>query len=261
MSEETAGVPVRDAASVMLLRDTTDGLAVWVLERVAQMKFAAGMTVFPGGKVEAGDAALPWATGDARALASRLGCTETMARALVSAVIRETFEETGILLTRPVAGVDLAAHRERLEQSGLGFGDLLAEYGLSLDAGRLAPWSRWITPLGPPRRFDTRFFVAALPAGVEPSHVSSEAERAYWAPVEQLLAEYRGATRGMMPPTAANLTDLSALTTVDDALAAAGGRSLAPVELVVRKAADGATRLELPDGTVLHPPEAKGARR
>jgi 8-oxo-dGTP pyrophosphatase MutT (NUDIX family) len=127
-------VPVRDAATVVLLRDGSDGAGIeaWLLTRVTQMAFAAGMTVFPGGRVDDADSALPLVGGDFARLAARFGCSEDVARALVGAAARETFEETGVLLTVPSA--DLSGARSDVELGRVSFGELLRANGLSVDA-------------------------------------------------------------------------------------------------------------------------------
>jgi 8-oxo-dGTP pyrophosphatase MutT (NUDIX family) len=241
----------RDATSVILLRDGDSGLQTWVIERVAKMAFAAGMTVFPGGQVESADASLPWATAEPKRLVAQLGCDERLIRALVGAGIRETFEETGVLLTVPPVTGDLRERRAELERTGVGFGDFLAEHAALLDAQRLVPWARWITPAGAPRRFDTWFFVVGLPPGLEPLDVSSESACAYWASVQTLLDEHRAGKRPMLPPTIAHLTELALLCTVDAVLASGPTRSMLPVQPLVVTLADGGQELQLPDGTPL----------
>jgi 8-oxo-dGTP pyrophosphatase MutT (NUDIX family) len=232
-------VPIRDAATVVLLRDGEGGVEAWLLTRVARMAFAAGMTVFPGGRVEASDADLPWA-GPPPADA-----------ALVGAAVRETFEETGVLLG--VAGLDLGSARADVEAGRLGFGSLLREHGATVDPSGLHPWARWVTPEGESRRYDTRFFVAALPSGAAPAAVTSEAEHAGWLGVAAALAERERGERALMPPTIVTLGSIAAFVTVADVIAAAPGRSLQPVRPVLHVEADGA-RVELPDGTSMRLP-------
>ena len=248
-----AGEPaeLRDATSVILLRDGDSGLQTWVIERVTKMAFAAGMTVFPGGKVESADASLPWASVGPERLVAQLGCDASLVRALIGAGIRETFEETGVLLTVPPVTGDLRERRTELERTGVGFGDFLAANAAVLDAQRLVPWARWITPAGAPRRFDTWFFVAGLSEEFEPFDVSSESARAYWAPVQTLLDEHGDGKRPMLPPTIAHLTELAQLGTVDFVLASGPTRSMEPVQPRVVTLADGSQQLQLPDGTTL----------
>jgi len=242
-----ADVPIRDAATVVLLRDTTAGLQAWLLTRVRQMVFAGGMTVFPGGRVEDSDADLPFAPGAETLTAERFGCDERAARALLGAAVRETFEETGVLLTTPYA--DLSGARTDVEAGRVGFGDLLRGNRLRCDAEGLRPWSRWITPAGEVRRYDTRFFVAALPAGAEAQDVTTESETASWVGVGEALEQAQRGERGMLPPTIMTLASLVAFPTVTEVLAAAVERSTEPVSPTISRDDDGTIRATLQDGT------------
>ena len=230
---------VRDASTVVLLRDGASGVEAWLLTRVARMAFAAGMTVFPGGRVEASDADLPWS-----------GPIPPADAAMVGAAVRETFEETGVLLG--VAGArltpELSAARADVEAGRIGFGEVLRSHGATVDGSGLHPWARWVTPEGETRRYDTRFFVAALPSGAAPAAVTSEAAHAGWLGVAMALAENERGERAMMPPTIVTLRSIAEFGTVADVIAAAPGRSLEPVRPVLHLDADGA-RVELPDGT------------
>jgi 8-oxo-dGTP pyrophosphatase MutT (NUDIX family) len=244
-----ADVPVRDAATVALLRDGASGIEAWLLTRVTQMAFAAGMTVFPGGRVDEGDASLPLATGDMAALAARFGCPESTAHALVGAAVRETFEETGVLLTVPPA--DLSGARADVELGRVSFGELLRANGLSIDAGALRPWARWVTPAGEVRRYDTRFFVGALPEAALAQDVTSEASEASWIPVAAAAEQAQRGTRQVLPPTIATLASLLPFTTVAEALGSSDSRSLDPVRPELRIGDDGSVAVELPDGTIV----------
>jgi 8-oxo-dGTP pyrophosphatase MutT (NUDIX family) len=175
------------------------------------------MHVFPGGAVHAGDrAAVPWIGPGADAWAVRWGCGRELAAALVVAAVRETFEETGILLAgadaRSVVGAvdgdDWQAARRDLEAGELKLGQFLRDRDLALRADLLAAWAHWITPEFEPRRFDTRFFVAALPAGQVDVRHGTEADSSFWI---EPAAAVRAAETGdiaMMVPTLFNLRDL-----------------------------------------------------
>ena len=247
-------VPVRDAATVVLLRDGAGGLEAWLLTRVAQMAFAAGMTVFPGGRVDPADVGLPVAVADVERVAARFDCDAELARALVGAAARETFEETGVLLTTPPA--HLPEHRADVERGELPFATLLAEHGLTVDGAGLRPWARWVTPAGEVRRYDTRFFVGALPAGSHAQDVTSESSEAAWLPIGVALEQARRGERTMLPPTMVTLTEIQAHRTVADVLAAADGLDIQPVHPVLRVADDGSVTVELGDGTVHEIPRA-----
>jgi 8-oxo-dGTP pyrophosphatase MutT (NUDIX family) len=225
-------VPVRDAATVVLLRDGAEGIEAWLLTRVTQMAFAAGMTVFPGGRVDDADSALPLAGADLTALAARFDCDETTAHALIGAAVRETFEETGVLLSVPLA--DLSGARAD---------------NLAVDAAALHPWSRWVTPAGEVRRYDTRFFVGALPETAEAQDVTSESSAASWVPVADAMEQAQRGERKMLPPTMTTLATLAPFATVAEAIASARSRRLDAVRPEIRIGDDGTVAVELPDGT------------
>ena len=240
-------VAVRDASTVVLLRDGAAGLEAWLLTRVTQMVFAAGMTVFPGGRVDARDATLPFAGSGCVEVARRFGCDEPTARSLLGAAVREVYEETGVLLTVPAG--QLPDARAEVESGRLAFAELLAEHGLAIDADGLRPWARWVTPRGEPRRYDTRFFLGGLPAGVEPMDVTTESSHAAWVGVGEALEQARRGERKMLPPTLATLSSLSGFATVADALDAASVRDLGPIRPTIRVADDGEVIADLPDGS------------
>jgi 8-oxo-dGTP pyrophosphatase MutT (NUDIX family) len=240
-------VPVRDAATVALLRDGASGIEAWMLTRVRGMVFAAGTTVFPGGRVDPADADLPFPAGAEERAGERFGCDGLLARALLGAAVRETFEETGVLLTQPPA--NLADERGEVEAGRLSFGALLRENGLRVDAEALRPWSRWITPVGEVRRYDTRFFVGALPAGAEALDVTTESSAASWVGVDDALERAQRGVHVLLPPTLATLASLKPFSSVAEAMAAAADRSLSPVRPRLRLMDDGTIRAEVGDGT------------
>ena len=232
----TAAVPAaRDAATVALLRDGPDGPEVYLLRRVRGMAFAGGMHVFPGGSVDPADAgaadAGEWAGPPPSFFAEAFGTTEPLAVALVCAAVRETFEESGVLLAGPAAGEVIAdvstdgweAERVALEAREQSLSDLLARHRLVLRADLLRPLAHWITPEVEERRFDTRFFLAEMPRGQACRHAGGEADRRLWVRPAAALAD--GLV--MLPPTAAVLTDLAGFDDVASALAAE--RRVSPV--------------------------------
>jgi 8-oxo-dGTP pyrophosphatase MutT (NUDIX family) len=250
----TDEVPIRDAATVVLLRDGAAGIEVWLLTRVRQMVFAAGMSVFPGGRVDDDDAHLPLHGADVANIAVRFECDEAAAHGLLGAAVREIFEETGVLVTVPPA--DLSSARADVEGGTASFGELLRERGLAVDAGALRPWARWVTPAGERRRYDARFFIAALPEGVDASAVTTEASSAEWVPVDTAIEQAQRGERGLMPPTMATLVSLREFATVADAMAASDSRSLAPVRPQLRIADDGSPSVLLPDGSTAAIPQS-----
>ncbi|RJL22009.1 NUDIX hydrolase [Bailinhaonella thermotolerans] len=223
-------VPARDAATVMLLRDSSQGLRVYMLRRQSTMAFAAGAYVFPGGSVDPRDAdhAVAWAGPSPREWGELLGAEEAIARALVCAAVRETFEESGVLLAGPsedsvvedTTGDDWEADREALIGRSLAFADFLDKRGLVLRSDLMRPWAHWITPEVESKRYDTRFFAAALPPGQRTRDVGGEADRVAWVlPAEGVAAGQRG-EMFMLPPTYTALTELAEFATTEDALAA-----------------------------------------
>ena len=247
-------VAVRDASTVVLLRDGTDGLEVWLLTRHTQMAFAAGMAVFPGGRVDDADADLPFVAGSDAAAAERFDCTPAQARAVVGAAVREVFEETGVLLTVPV--FDLSGARSDVEAGRVSFGELLRSNALRIDAAALRPWSRWVTPRGEVRRYDTRFFVAELPDDTQPQDVTSESSSAAWFGVGAALEAAQRGELGMLPPTILTLASLASHESVASVLAAAAARSLEAVRPTVEKTSDGGYLANLPDGTTFALPRS-----
>ena len=246
---------VRDAATVILLRDGTDGIEAWLLTRVAAMAFAGGMTVFPGGRVDDADATLPITEAEVTRVAARFDCPDELARALVGAAARETFEETGVLLTTPSA--DLSGARADVERGFVSFGDLLRGNGLTIDAAALHPWSRWVTPEGEsPRRYDARFFVAELPADQRAQDVTTESTEAQWLPVAGALERaHRGEVK-LMPPTLTTLSALADYSSVAAVIAAAEEQPLAPIQPTLRIDPDGSVAIELPDGRIIPIPRS-----
>jgi 8-oxo-dGTP pyrophosphatase MutT (NUDIX family) len=253
-------VRVRQAATVVLLRDSEQGLQTWLLNRLPQLAFAAGMSVFPGGAVDPDDAVLsadlaldPMAAATLASVASQLHATSFDAGRLMTAAIRETFEEVGVLLSQPPIEVDPAS-RTDVETHGYGFGQLLIDLGVRLDLAAIRPWSRWITPEGESRRYDTYFFVALLPEDATVAGVSSEASDAAWIGIDQALAEFRAGQRPMLPPTIATLTEVGGYASAAEVLAAAAGRDIAPIEPVLRRAEDGRLSADLGNGTIIELP-------
>lgn len=232
-------VTPRLASSVLLLRDTVHGLEVYVQERVSTMRFAANMTVFPGGGVDARDfpgdidgdghasPRLTWVGSTPDRWGDRLGVAPATARALVCAAVRETFEETGTLLVSDTSGEVIMdssryhAERKAMEAHELSFSDFMANEGLSVRSDLLRPWSNWVTPEGNPVRYDTYFFLAAQPQGQEADGDTSEASSTGWFRPATLLDGWRNNLVSLMPPTWAQLKRLLPFSTVDEALAEA----------------------------------------
>src|SRR5437763_5946154 len=254
--EATAAEP-RHASTVVLLRDRPDGMQAYLLRRARTMAFAAGMYVFPGGSVDPRDETLSddaWAGPPPAAWAALLSADEGLTKALVCAAVRETFEESGVLLAgagrddvvADTTGEDWELDRVALVDRSLSFAALLDRRGLVLRADLLRPWAHWITPELEPKRFDTRFFVAALPTGQRTRDVGGEADRVAWVRPGDALAAADSGAMGMLPPTAFTLSELATYETVTAVLAAGTARDVKPVLPKIVLGDDDEARLLLP---------------
>lgn len=237
----------RHASTVILLRDTLSGPEVYVQERASTMAFCAEMTVFPGGGVDARDMPgdvdqdgrdspeLRWQGRSVTWWAQRLQKDESMARALVCAAVRETFEESGTLLAGTLDGAVVAdtkpyqEERKLLEQHRLSFSDFMDKNQLVLRADLLGPWANWVTPKEQPIRYDTAFFVAALPEGHITDGTTREATSTGWFRPSTLLDGWRSRKINLMPPTWAQLKLLDTFRTVAEVMEFSANLSVDPV--------------------------------
>jgi len=203
------------SASVLMVRDGSDGLEVFMIQRHDRSDAYGGAYVFPGGKVDAADAApalrahLDLAPAALRERLHEPELDEAQAAALHVAAVREAFEECGVLFAR-ADGPQAAAPAP----AGMGFNDRVLQQGLRLDVGALQPWSRWITPensVSSPggKRFDTRFFLAIQPAGQQAAHDNHEAVHSVWLRPRVALERYWAREIVMAPPQIMSLSHLS----------------------------------------------------
>lgn len=256
----TPPVVPRASSTVMLLRDGTDGIEVFVLRRAATMAFAAQMHAFPGGGVDArdGDLDVPWAGPGPTEWAAVLGSTPTQARELVCAAVRELFEECGVLLAGPderTVVADLSDpswedDRQGLLNRTIALSQLLARRHLVLRTDLLRAWAHWTTPVFEPRRYDTRFFVAALPKGQRAKDVGGEADRAGWVSARLAAQQFHAGQLAMLPPTILTLEELGRLSDVGSALTATRRVSRAMPWLAL-EAGDGSAHAPAPTSFLL----------
>jgi 8-oxo-dGTP pyrophosphatase MutT (NUDIX family) len=225
----------RNAATVVLMRAGGAGPEIYLLRRQTSMAFAGGMCVFPGGGVDPRDFehAVAWAGPSPADWAERLGVDERMARALVCAAVRETFEESGVLLAgsaesvvADTTGDDWEADRVALEGRDLSMTEFLDRRGLVLRTDLLGAWAGWLTPVFEPRRFRTWFFVASLPVGQVTRDVSSEASSVAWLPAMEAVEQAESGDLFMMPPTYLTCLDIGQHAGPDEVLAEAAERSV-----------------------------------
>lgn len=239
-SGEAAPAEPRDAATVVLLRPGAAGPDVYLLRRQTSMAFAGGMCVFPGGGVdprdfddELVDRGL-WAGPAPAEWAARLGCDEPRARALVCAAVRETFEESGVLLagTGPdsvvadTTGEDWEADRVALESREVSLTAFLEDRSLVLRTDLLGAWSGWLTPVFEPRRYRTWFFVARLPEGQVTRDVSSESSSVMWTGAMDAVSLVERQEILMLPPTWLTCLEVGQYADPSAVLAEAGARTV-----------------------------------
>ena len=238
----------RPAATVMLIRDTGSGagLSVFLMRRHSAMEFAAGVMVFPGGGVDDRDrnADIAWAGPSPQWWAQRFGIGPGLAEALVCSAARETFEESGVLFAGPADdpdGIvrDASAYgdaRRALADRTLSFADFLRRENLVLRSDLLRPWANWVTPEAErTRRYDTYFFVGALPEGQRADGENTESDRAEWVLPRDAIADFAAGRNVLLPPTWTQL-DALAGRTVTDVLAVE--RQIVPVQPILEMRGD-----------------------
>ena len=253
-------VPVRDAATVMLLRDGPDGIEVCLMQRNLDSDFVGGAYVFPGGGVDPEDADPATAavcTGRDDVGASRLLGLPSGGLAFWVAAIRESFEEAGILLARlpdgrplsfhdPATAARFERHRADVDAGRRTIAEVAREEHLLLDAGALHAFSRWITPLGAHRRYDTRFFVAAAPEGQVALHDDRELIGTHWLPPAEALRRRAAGELVMIFPTIRTLVALQRFDTSGAVLDHAAALSSVPAVLPTVRESSSGTRIVLP---------------
>ncbi len=235
---EIVTTPPRPAATVVMLRDAPNGLEVFLMKRHGLSDVLGGAYVFPGGKVDAADAELDMvAHMDQPLHALHAGLNEAdinerTAGGLYVAALREAFEESGVLFaqhasTQATVPADWPARAAAQLREGLSFNAVLAQMVLRLQTRSLVPWSRWITPTAPSvmnKRFDTRFFVAAVPFGQVARHDDFETTESIWLSPRTALQQYWAGQIELAPPQIMSLAHLARHTEVGGVLAAARGR-------------------------------------
>lgn len=219
----TVGVPVRDAATVMLVRDASaGGIEVLMLRRSLDSDFVGGAWVFPGGAVDPGDHLVelePHCAGPTdRSLAFRV------------AAVRECFEEAGLLLAYAGDGTLLrfddpevdrrfVAHRRDVDAGRTALVDVCRAEGISLAVDAMAFVARWVTPVGLSRRYDTRFFVAAAPEGQVPLHDDRETIEHVWIGPREALDRAASGSFELVLPTVRSLETIEGFVDVGSLLA------------------------------------------
>lgn len=253
---------VRDAATVMLVRDGTEGLEVFMLRRNLNSDFVGGAYVFPGGAVDDHDRHTnlePVCNGRSDADASRQLGIDSGGLAFWVAAIRECFEEAGVLLARGADGKTISfddpelderfrLHRKAVDTSERRLVDICIEEELQLEVDAIYYFSHWITPEGAPRRYDTRFFVTRAPEGQVPLHDDREVIANLWIRPADALARHRAGEFDLIFPTMRSLMTLTRFDTAADVLAAAAAINDVPTMLpkIIEDEGGGGYRILLP---------------
>ena len=246
-------VAPRPASTILLLRDNaaTREIEVFMMVRHYEIDFNSGALVFPGGSVDKGDNEII-ARPDLYSGAEGLDAADLSFRI---AAIRETFEESGILLARPKrsnALVDArqarqieAAHRTALCEGRTTFLNVLADHGMLLALDLLVPYAHWITPEGMPKRFDTWFFLAAAPPEQAGAHDGKESTDSIWVSPRDALAGGESGRFKLPFPTTRNLIRLGKQPGVKAALEDSRGKPIVTVMPVMTKL-NGGRQLRIP---------------
>lgn len=253
----------RPASTILLTRDSDEGVEVFMVKRHHQIDFMSGALVFPGGKIAPGDS-----DPRIRTLSDGAAGFDDEELPFAACAIREAFEESGILLARKAATgemltgqetLDLDHHRNPLNKEELGLADFLEQNGLRLAVDRLVRYARWITPVMVPKRFDTWFYIAAAPEGQLGAHDGHESVDSTWITPKAAMAE--GSKWSIVFPTRMNLIRLQESPTVDAALATSAARKV-EICLPRPERVDGRPFIRLPIeagyGDVLEPMGAPG---
>lgn len=234
LNSEVVTTPPRASATVVLLRDgASAGLEIFLLRRHTASAVLGGAYVFPGGKLDDADCLpslhqrLDQPVAHLHRQLAEPELTPSTAAGLYVAAVREALEECGVLYARTAQSTS-PNHDETQRQewqrslhAGVSFENLLVQENLQVDTQPLAPWSRWITPVVPSvtnKRFDTRFFVAALPPGQSPVHDNLEAIDSLWLSPREALERYWANALSFAPPQIMTLASLTRFKTVADAL-------------------------------------------
>lgn len=238
MSTVPAAVP---SATILMLRDSPEGVEVFMVVRHHQIDFASGALVFPGGKVDAGDSAV-------RDLSNGVDEVDDVALSLQAGAIREAFEECGILLARERGNstlvsaarlTELEPYRDSLVKNEISLHDFLVKEDLILACDLLQPYAHWVTPTMMPKRFDTWFYLAEAPADHLAVHDGHESVDSVWITPDDALTGAQSGKYTVIFPTRLNIEMLAESSNVANAFEMARARDLVTVLPWTEKRDDG----------------------
>jgi 8-oxo-dGTP pyrophosphatase MutT (NUDIX family) len=246
-------VKPRDASTILLLRDSNAAkeIEIFMMVRHYEIDFNSGALVFPGGSVDKNDKEI---IANPELYSGGEGLDEAGLSFRIAA-IRETFEESGILLARPKGSKSLvdakrageieAAHRADLNDRKTTFLEVLTGNGMTLALDELVPYAHWITPEGMPKRFDTWFFLAAAPPDQLGAHDGKESTDSIWVSPREALAGGETGRFKLPFPTTRNLIKLGKQSNVKAALDDSRGKSIVTVMPVMTRL-NGGRQLRIP---------------
>ncbi len=235
--------PIRPAATIIIVREAQPQFEIFMLRRTAGASFAGGMYVFPGGRVDGDDHLHKYDAvreGPAPVQAPQLEALGNEWRGFYICGVRETFEEAGLLLAYDAQGALLSfpdqashdrfdAYRGPLHDGTLSLRTICEQEGLKLALDRIHFYNRFVTPLGRPRRFDTRFFIAEAPAGQVGRHDDQETVDSVWISPDEALARNTAKEFNLMNVTRFQLEALAQHRSAQDVLSAAARNTHFPV--------------------------------
>lgn len=242
---------LRTAATVLLLREGGNGMEIFMVQRHHEIEFSSGALVFPGGSMDPGDREI---AGDAGLIPDR-GDLDADTAAIRIGGIRETFEESGIMLARPrgasslIPAAQLAAlepQRLALDEGKISFADILRRNALLPAIDLLVPFAHWITPVNMPKRFDTHFLLALAPSDQIGKHDGKESVDSVWLSPKEALASAESGRFNLPFPTIRNLIKLNKLGTAQAAMDFARTTPVVTVVPEMSKTESGDIRLRIP---------------
>lgn len=247
---EANSVPARPSATIMLVRDGSQGIEIFMVVRDRPMDGAMGAVVFPGGKIDEEDRH-PESWGHLTAPQTHPELPYWLA------AMRETFEEAGVVIARPVGTATgdiapararemVAKHRDSLLDRKVTFAEIIKSEKLTPALDHMVHFAHWQTPLGLPKRFDTHFFLVSSPDGQEPIHDGREMVDCFWTPPGRIVAEADSGQRTLVPATRLNLELLAESRTVAEAMERARARSVVMVRPERFKTDDGGWAVRIP---------------
>ena len=255
LNSEIPTDPPRNASTVVMLRDAPHGLEVFLVKRHGLSDVLGGAYVFPGGKLDTNDCQLDpqvHLDQEPKHLHAMLGEPQidvSTATGLYVAALREAFEESRVLFSHDM----VSARAALLQDKAKPFNQMLAELQVRLQTRNVMPWSRWITPRMPSitnKRFDTRFFVAAVPHEQEATHDNHEATESVWLAPRVALEQYWDHTIELAPPQIMSLAHLARHATVDRVMQ--GARAQRPALILPESFDEAGTRVVCFPGDPAH---------